>query len=57
MLKISKNLSITLSLCLAVFFFACCIAGLFILPCLTEMLIDIPDTIGMRNAITSRNGL
>lgn len=52
MLKISKNLSITLSLCLAVFFFACCIAGLFILPGLTEMLIDIPDTIGTRNAIT-----
>lgn len=50
--KISKNLSVTLSLALAVFFFVCCIAGLFILPALTDMLIDLPDNIGNRDSIT-----
>ena len=53
MLKISKNLSTTLSLALAVFFFVCCTAGLFILPALTEMLINLPDNIGNRGSITS----
>lgn len=52
MLKISKNLSTTLSLALAVFFFVCCIAGLFGLPVLTEMLIDLPSNIGDRGDIT-----
>lgn len=52
MLKISRNLSTSLSLCLAVFFLACCIVGLFILPSLTEVLINIPDTIGNRGNIT-----
>lgn len=52
MLKVSKKLSTTLSLGLAVFFFACCVAGLFILPELTEMLIDLPDSIGNRENIT-----
>jgi hypothetical protein len=52
MLKISKNLSTTLSLALAVFFFVCCTAGLFILPVLTEMLINLPDNIGNRGDIS-----
>lgn len=52
MLKTSKNLSISLSLGLAVFFLLCCIAGLFVLPALTQMLIDLPDNIGTRNEIT-----
>lgn len=50
--KISKKLSTTLSLALAVFFFACCIAGLFVLPSLTEMLINLPDNIGNRGQIS-----
>ena len=50
--KISKNLSISLSLGLAVFFLICCIAALFILPWLTQVLIDTPDNIGTRNEIT-----
>ena len=52
MLKISKKLSTTLSLALAVFFFLCCVAGLFVLPQLTEMLINLPDNIGNRGDIT-----
>ena len=52
MLKISKKLSTTLSLALAVFFFLCCIVGLFVLPALTEMLINLPDNIGNRGSIT-----
>ena len=52
MLKISKKLSTTLSLALAVFFFLCCVVGLFILPALTEMLINLPDNIGNRSDIT-----
>lgn len=52
MLKISKKLSTTLSLSLAVFFFVCCIVGLFFLPALTDMLINLPDNIGNRANIT-----
>ena len=52
MLKISKKLSTTLSLALAVFFFICCVAGLFILPTLTDMLINTPDNIGNRENIS-----
>lgn len=52
MLKIPKNLSTSLSLALAVFFFACCVAGLFVLPALTEMLINTPDNIGSRSDIS-----
>ena len=52
MLKISKRLSTTLSLMLAVFFFLCCIVGLFYLPALTEMLINLPDNIGNRANIS-----
>jgi len=51
MLKISKNLSTSLSLALAILFFLSCVAGLFILPTLTEMLLNIPDNIGNRGQI------
>lgn len=52
MLKISKKRSTILSLALAIFFFLCCLAGLFVLPALTEMLINLPDNIGNRGNIT-----
>ena len=50
--KISKNYSTILSLVLSVLFFICCIAGLFVLPTLTEMLINLPDNIGTRGEIS-----
>ena len=52
MLKIPKNLSLSLSLIISALFFVACIAGLFILPALTEMLINTPDNIGIRDSIT-----
>jgi len=52
MFKISKNASVSLSLAISVLFFIVCIAGVFILPKLTEMLINIPDNIGNRGDIT-----
>ena len=52
MLKIPKTLSTTLSLALAVFFFICCVAGLFVLPTLTDLLINTPDNIGHRENIS-----
>lgn len=52
MLKISKQASITLSLIISIFFFLGCIAGLFILPNLTEVLINLPDNMGNRATIT-----
>ena len=52
MLKISKQASITLSLIIAILFFLGCIAALFILPNLTELLINLPDNIGDRASIT-----
>lgn len=52
MLKVSKKLSTILSLTLAVFFFLCCVIGLFFLPTLTEMLINLPDNIGNRGEIS-----
>lgn len=52
MLKIPKQVSVSLSMVIAILFFLICIAGLFILPELTQMLIDIPDNIGTRDQIT-----
>lgn len=51
MFKISSKISIILSLGLCIGFLALCIAGLFMMPSLVEMLIKIPDTIGFRNEI------
>lgn len=50
--KIPKNLSTMLSLIIAFVFFLACIAGLFIMPSLTRMLVDLPDNIGNRDNIT-----
>ena len=52
MLKISQKLSTSLSLVMAVFFFACCVAGLFVLPTLTRLLLNLPDNIGHRGDIS-----
>ena len=52
MFKIPKSVSLSLSLAISVLFFIVCIAGIFILPSLTQMLIDIPDNIGDRNSIS-----
>ena len=52
MFKISSKVSIILSLGLCVGFLLVCIAGLFLMPSLVEMLIKIPDNIGFRDEIT-----
>ncbi len=52
MIKTSSKVSITVSMILAGIFFALCVAGMFILPWLTQVLIDLPDNIGNRGAIT-----
>ena len=52
MLKISKKLSVFLSLTLSVLFLVTCIAGVIILPFLAEMLINVKDNIGFRDDIT-----
>ncbi len=53
MLKIKSNHSITLSIVLSVLFFIGCVVGAFIMPSLTEMLIDVTDNIGNRADITN----
>ncbi len=52
MLKIKSNHSITLSIILSVLFFVGCGVGVFYLPTLTEILIDVSDNIGNRGEIT-----
>ncbi len=52
MLKISKELSNKLSLVIAVIFFVACIVCAFLLPTVVDILIDTPDNIGNREAIT-----
>lgn len=52
MLKIKSNHSITLSIILSVLFFVGCGVGVFYLPTLTEILIDVSDNIGSRGEIT-----
>lgn len=51
MLKISRKMSITLSMIIAAAFFVVCVSGVFVMPKLVEMLIDLPDNIGNRGAI------
>ena len=51
MFRISRKLSIHLSLAICTVFFLVCVAGLFVLPALTRMLIDLPDNIGNRGEI------
>ncbi len=52
MVKIPKSISLSISIAISVLFFLVCIAGIFVLPDLTEMLINIPDNIGNRDNIT-----
>lgn len=52
MLKVSKNFSLGLSLFIAGIFLLCCVAGLFIMPGLAQILIDTPDNIGNRQEIS-----
>ena len=51
--KISKELSINISITISILLFIICIAAAIILPTLVNMLIDTPDNIGSRDAITS----
>ena len=53
MFKISTKLSTRISIILAVIFLVGCTVGLFILPTLTNMLINVDDNIGNRDAITT----
>ena len=52
MLKVSTKFSNNLSLCIAVVFLVGCIAAAFLMPTVTNMLIDTPDNIGDRGSIT-----
>ena len=52
MLKIPSKRSLYLSIALSVIFFLVCITGAFIMPTLTEMLINAKDSIGNRGDIT-----
>lgn len=52
MLKIPSKWSVWLSMALSVIFFGVCIAGAVVMPSLVTMLIDLPDNIGDRDAIT-----
>ncbi|MBQ8863073.1 MAG: DUF2975 domain-containing protein [Clostridia bacterium] len=53
MLKIPKKYSLYISLTLCVVFFAACVAGAFIMPVLSEMLVNTKDNIGNRGDITA----
>lgn len=50
--RISRNLSVSLSLAISILFMAIILAGYLIMPTLVPMLIDIPDQLGNRDAIT-----
>ena len=53
MFKIPKKYSLYISLALCVVFFAACVAGAFIMPVLSEMLVNTKDNIGNRGDITA----
>ncbi len=53
MLEIPKKISVYLSLGISVVFCILCIAGFFVLPTLTDMLVSLPDNIGNRDNITA----
>lgn len=57
MLRVSNKFSINLSIVISLLFFAACVAGAFIMPTLTNMLIDTPDNIGNRGEITETERL
>ncbi len=52
MLKISKKLSVSLSLALTILFMIGLIGAAFILPWLVRSLIELPDNVGSRGDIT-----
>lgn len=52
MFKVSSKFSNNLSLAIAIIFFVGCIVAAFLLPTVTNMLIDTPDNIGDRGSIT-----
>lgn len=53
MFKVSRKVSLTLSMTIAVVFFGVCIYGMVILPGLVEMFVDLPGNIGNRAAVTA----
>ena len=53
MFRIPKKYSLYISLSLCVVFFAACVAGAFIMPVLSEMLVNTKDNIGNRGDITA----
>lgn len=57
MLKIPSKVSISLSIALSVIFFIVCIAGVVLTPFLVDILINIPDTTGVRDSITESGRL
>ena len=52
MFRISKKLSTNISITVAYILMADCLFAAFIMPPLVEMLINLPDNIGMRSEIT-----
>ena len=52
MFKVSTKFSNNLSLAIAIVFLVGCIAAAFLMPTVTNMLIDTPDNIGDRGSIT-----
>lgn len=51
-MKTSERWSLWVSLAIALLLFLVCVAGFFVLPWLTKVLIDLPDTIGSRELIS-----
>ncbi len=52
MLKVSSKFSNNLSLAIAIIFFVGCVIAAFLMPAVTDILIDTPDNIGNRESIT-----
>lgn len=52
MFKVSAKFSNNLSLAIAIVFLVGCVAAAFLMPTVTNMLIDTPDNIGDRGSIT-----
>ncbi len=57
MFKIPSKVSISLSIAISVVFFIVCIVGVIFTPFLVNILINIPDTTGVRDTITESGRL
>lgn len=57
MFKVSRKISLTLSMVIAVVFFGVCVYGMVILPRLVEMFVNIPDKTGSCAAVTDKEQL